>query len=193
MNEDIAGALDALSGGRVCVIPTDTVYGLAVSPAAAGAVEKLFRLKGRPRDKPIPVLGHDVASLEGVVTFDENARRLALKFWPGPLTTVLPRAASFTTDLGGRGESIAVRVPAHPLALELLRGSGPLAVTSANRSGEAPLTTAGAAAQFGDDVYVLDGGPCDGAPSTIVDLTAGGSILREGALPGPTVLSELSL
>jgi tRNA threonylcarbamoyl adenosine modification protein (Sua5/YciO/YrdC/YwlC family) len=192
LSSDIAGALEALAAGRVGAIPTDTVYGLAASLTAVGAIEHLFRLKGRPRDKPIPVLAHDAVALESVVVFDDRARRLARTFWPGPLTIVLPRAPQFAVDLGGRGTTIAVRVPDHRVALELLKDSGPLAVTSANRSGEDPFTTAtGAAAEFGSKVFVVDGGVCDGAPSTIVDLTAAASILREGALGATEVLGEL--
>jgi L-threonylcarbamoyladenylate synthase len=176
-----------LAAGEACVIPTDTVYGVAASVAAAN---QLFELKGRPREKALPVLGSDPLSLEGVVLFDDRAHHLARRFWPGALTIVLPRAPGFDADLGGDGTTIAVRVPAHRIALELLRLSGPLAVTSANRSGQAPATTAALAAEQLPGVHVLDGGRCDGEPSTIVDLTTL-RVLREGALPAATVLGEL--
>jgi tRNA threonylcarbamoyl adenosine modification protein (Sua5/YciO/YrdC/YwlC family) len=184
-------ALAELDAGRAVVIPTDTVYGLAVSLRAAGAVARLFDIKGRPRSKAIPVLGHDAAALEAVASFDERARTAA-RLWPGPLTIVLRRAPGFEVDLGGTGSTVAVRVPAHPIAEELLRLSGPLAVTSANISGEPPLTTAAAAEEvFGRTVTVLDGGACEGAPSTVVDLTgAAPRVLREGAL-GAAQLQEL--
>ena len=186
---DLDAALDALEGGRAVVIPTDTVYGIAASPRTA---TKLFDLKGRPRMKALPVLASDLDVLRGVVLVDERAERLARRYWPGPLTIVLPRAHGFEADLGGDGSTIAVRVPDHPIALALLRRSGPLAVTSANRSGEPPLTTPDeATALFGEDVVVLDGGRCDGATSTIVDLAGPPSVVRTGALPGEEVLQAL--
>jgi tRNA threonylcarbamoyl adenosine modification protein (Sua5/YciO/YrdC/YwlC family) len=175
-------ALAELDAGRPVVVPTDTVYGLAASLRAPGAVAELFRLKGRPRAKAIPVLAHDAASLEEIVSFDERARAAA-RLWPGPLTVVLPRAPGFDVDLGGTGSTVGVRVPAHPVARELLRRTGPLAVTSANLSGDPPLTTAEAAREvFGASVVVVDGGACDGAPSTVVDLTGVPRVLRSGAL-----------
>jgi tRNA threonylcarbamoyl adenosine modification protein (Sua5/YciO/YrdC/YwlC family) len=164
------------------VVPTDTVYGLAASLRAAGGVDELFRQKGRPREKAIPVLGHDPAALEAVASFDERAR-VAARLWPGPLTIVLPRAPGFTADLGGTGDSVAVRIPEHPLVLELLSITGPLAVTSANLSGRPPLTTAQDARRvFPSGMAVLDGGTCEGAPSTVLDLTGEPRILRAGAL-----------
>ena len=190
---ELRDAVAAVGAGRVCVIPTDTVYGVAASLTVPGAIDRLFALKGRPRDKPLPVLGGDAASLEDVVSFDEPARRLAERFWPGPLTIVLPRSRGFTVDLGGEGTTVAVRVPAHRIALELIRATGPLAVTSANRSGAPPFTTAAeAVAEFGDDVCVLDGGTCDGAPSTIVSLAPTPIFLREGGVSAEAVLAELA-
>jgi tRNA threonylcarbamoyl adenosine modification protein (Sua5/YciO/YrdC/YwlC family) len=188
---DLADALRALAGGRACVIPTDTVYGLAASLSAPSGVADLFRLKGRPRSKALPVLGADIDQLGAIVQLDERALRVARRFWPGPLTLVARRADGFDTDLGGEGTSVAVRVPAHDVALELLRSTGPLAVTSANRSGEAPVTTAAEArALFGGEVIVVDAGSCEGEPSTIVD-SIERRVLREGALHPETVLQEL--
>lgn len=189
---DVSDALRALEAGQPCVIPTDTVYGIAASLSVPGAVDRLFALKGRPREKPLPVLGPDADSLAAIVSFDERALRVGGRFWPGAVTIVVPRAPGFHTDLGGEGSTIAVRVPDHDVALSLLEKSGPLAVTSANRSGEPPLTTAaGATAEFGPDVYVLDGGTCNGAPSTIVDVPTA-QVLREGAIPAAAVLAELA-
>nr|MDQ3958446.1 L-threonylcarbamoyladenylate synthase [Actinomycetota bacterium] len=168
MSADIAAVAAALVGGGAAVIPTDTVYGLAAAPAHALA---LFELKGRPSEKAIPVLAADGAQLADVVTIDAAAAALAHDLWPGPLTLVLPRNPDFGADLGGDDPStVAVRVPAHPVALELLRATGPLAVTSANLSGEPPSTTlAEAQSVFGErvDAY-LDGGACDGEPSTVL-------------------------
>jgi tRNA threonylcarbamoyl adenosine modification protein (Sua5/YciO/YrdC/YwlC family) len=179
---ELDAALDALDAGRAVIVPTDTVYGLASSLRVPGAVAELFRVKGRPRAKAIPVLGYDVDALTEVASFDERARRAA-RLWPGPLTIVLPRALGFEVDLGGTGDTVAVRVPAHPLARELLGATGPLAVTSANPSGDPPFTTAAAArGGFGHDITVLDGGTCDGVPSTVLDLTGEPRVLREGGV-----------
>lgn len=175
-------ALADLRAERAIVMPTETVYGIAARPTFAG-IDALFRLKQRSSAKPIPMLGADVAALSDVVEFDDRARRLAARFWPGPLTIVLPRAESFTADLGGDGiAGIAVRVPGDDLALEVLRASGVLAVTSANRSGEEPVSTVAAArAAFGDGVSVyLDGGPRTGRPSTLLSLIDAPQLLRKG-------------
>ena len=182
-------AVAALERGGVAVVPTDTVYGLAASPSAPGGVAQLFRLKGRDRAKAIPVLAPGASELEAVAVFDARARRLGARFWPGALTLVLARAPGFDADLGGAAPTVAVRVPDHPVVLELLRRTGPLAVTSANLSGEPPLTTADSArAVFGQDVVVLEGGTCDGAASTVLDLTGEPRVLREGALDANAVL-----
>lgn len=184
MNE-IQRALEELGAGRLIVLPTDTVYGLAALPHAPGAVDALFRAKGRAEDKPIPILGASRDDLDAVAVMDARSRRLAERFWPGPLTLVLPRAPRFDVDLGkGDPSTVAVRVPAHALALELLRLAGPLAVTSANRSGKPPATTLGEArAALGTEVRVfIDGGKCEGAPSTILAPGADFEVLREGAL-----------
>ena len=196
---ETVGALDdaeaALRAGGAIVVPTDTVYGLAALPDVPGAVDALFRAKGRAEDKPIPILGAAVDDLHAVAALDERARRLGARFWPGPLTLVLPRAPGFNVVLGrGDADTVAVRVPAHPVALELLRMAGPLAVTSANRSGEAPATTVDEArSALGAAVRVfLDGGKCDGAPSTIVALAPGFRLLREGALTQDDLLEAAS-
>jgi L-threonylcarbamoyladenylate synthase len=178
-------AVDALRAGRPVVIPTDTVYGVAGLFSAPGAVAAVFTAKGRPIDRALPVLGGDGASLHDVAVFDARAQALAARFWPGPLTLVLPRAAGFDVDLGGTTkDSVAVRVPGHDTTLELLRRTGPLAVSSANRSGEpAALTVEAAQAALGETVAVfVDGGRLTGRPSTIVSLLAELRLLREGEL-----------
>lgn len=179
-------ALAALRSGGLVVLPTDTVYGVGCLPGAPGAIAALFAAKGRPRRKAIPVLGAGRADLDEVAAFDERAEVLAERFWPGPLTLVLPRAPGFRYDLGGEDRTtVAVRVPAHPLARALLAASGPLAVTSANRSSEPPAATVDEArAALGEAVAVyLDGGASAGEPSTVARLTpAGVEILRAGAL-----------
>jgi L-threonylcarbamoyladenylate synthase len=180
---ELRTAVDALRAGDPVVIPTDTVYGIAALPSVAGAVERVFALKTRPPDKPLPVLGDDVASLRSVVIFDDVAEELGSRFWPGPLTIVLPRAPGFDHHLGGETEDVGVRVPDRQTTRELLRIAGPLAVTSANPSGDPPASTADEArAYFGNELVVLDDGPADGAPSTVVAVAGGVRILRTGAI-----------
>ncbi len=191
---ELDSALEALREGRLIVLPTDTVYGIAARPAAAGAVEAVFRAKGRPDDKPLPLLAASSQDLVSVVLFDERARRLAERFWPGPLTLVLPRAPGFEHDLGGRDpSSLAVRVPACALTRELLARSGPLAVTSANESGRPAATTVDEArAALGDAVAVyLDDGPARGQESTILSLVGEPEVLRSGALEADELLGAI--
>ena len=191
---DFADAVDILRGGGVVVIPTDTVYGMACLPRLADAVQEIFRLKGRAEDKPLPVLGDGVGDLETVAEFDDRARALARTYWPGPLTLVLPRAKGFDYDLGGDDRStVGVRVPQDGLTLELLGTTGPLAVTSANRSGEPPAATAEQAREiFGDSVPVyLDGGPGGGEPSTVVSLVGPPKVIRDGAITYGELMSSL--
>lgn len=193
--EGFAEAVQALDRGDVIVMPTDTVYGLAARPDIAGAVEAIFAIKRRADDQPLPVLGADLTALGGVVRFDERARALGRRFWPGPLTLVLPRADSFPFDLGDDcSDTVAVRIPALEPALELLTATGPLAVTSANRSGAPPATTAEEArAALGDEVDVfIDAGRVGGAPSTVLDLVGGERILRQGALSEDDLRAYLS-
>ena len=170
--------------GQVIAIPTDTLYGLAALPSLADAVDEIFRLKGRPGSKPLPVLGGSIDQLESVVAFDADAVKLGRAFWPGGLTIVLPRAASFGHDLGGgTASTVAVRVPHSAKTLQLLESTGPLAVTSANRSGEPPASTvADVRSYFGDAFPVVDGGPAAGEPSTTVTLEGGLKVLRAGAV-----------
>lgn len=179
-------AMEELRAGRPIVVPTDTVYGIAVLPSVPGAIDEVYRIKGRPAHKPIPVLGPELEQLSDIVTFSPQAKRLAEVFWPGPLTMVLPRRFTFTADLGGaaRQDDVAVRVPRHDLCLDLLRRAGLLAVTSANLSGAPPATTAGEAREMFDDQIdvVLDGGTCDGAPSSVVRVGERLEVLRLGAL-----------
>ena len=188
----MTSALDALTAGDVIVVPTDTVYGLGCLPHLPDAVKRIFELKGRPDEKPLPVLGATLESLSSVANFDERATQLAREHWPGPLTLVLPRAEGFTYDLGGDDvATVAVRVPKHETILELLASSGPLAVTSANRSGEPPATTIDEArAVFGDGpAAYVDGGICRGVPSTVLSLAGAPTVLREGSLSAGDLLA----
>jgi L-threonylcarbamoyladenylate synthase len=184
-------AAAALAEGAVIAVPTDTVYGLAVDPAQPEAVARLFALKGRPDDVPLPVL---VAGPEQVAMvaadLEPAAAELAARFWPGPLTLVVPRRRGFTVDLGGppaARQTIGVRWPDHPVVEALCELLGPLAVTSANFHGAPPASTADGVADLfaGSDqpVVVLDGGRCAGTPSTVVECRGRASrCLREGAL-----------
>lgn len=181
----MTNVLDALRDGEVIVMPTDTVYGLACLPNIPAAVSKIFALKGRSAEKALPVLGDSPQSLADVAVFDDRAVELARRFWPGPLTLVLPRAEGFTYYLGDDAEdTIAVRVPQNEVALELLRSSGPLAVTSANLSGQPPAGSADEAADiFGGEVTTyLDGGQGKGVPSTVASLVGDLKVFREGAI-----------
>jgi L-threonylcarbamoyladenylate synthase len=185
VTSDLDRAVAALEAGAIVVIPTDTVYGVAALPRVSGAIEAIFTAKGRPTDKPLPVLGASAADLATVVDFDERAHDLVRRFWPGPLTLVLPRARGFDVDLGGTGSAgVGVRVPAHDRALDLLARTGPLAVTSANKSGDAPATTVEEARRaLGDAVEVaIDGGQCSGSPSTVLSLVDASQIVRSGPL-----------
>ncbi len=194
---ELERALEALHGGRPVVIPTDTVYGIAAMPSIPCAIASVFAAKGRPEEKALPVLAASLEQLEEVVLFDERARRLAHRFWPGPLTIVLPRSPRFSYDLGGPGgdgqRTVAVRIPDCRIALDLLERSGPLAVTSANRSGEAPATTvADARASLASIEVMVDGGRCPRVPSTVVALLNGPKVVREGAISSRQIAHVLS-
>ncbi|MDQ6614546.1 MAG: L-threonylcarbamoyladenylate synthase [Actinomycetota bacterium] len=186
-----AGAIDAaaaiLRAGGIAGVPTDTVYGLAADPFRAGATDRLFQLKRRPRTFELPVLVADLTqALTLATTVPAVAERLMERFWPGALTVVLPRRPDLNADLGSDDATIGLRCPNHPVPLALCRTVGPIATTSANRHGDAPVTTASElVATLGSSVeVVLDGGPCTGSPSTVVDCTgAEPHLLRQGRLP----------
>lgn len=173
--EGLAAAAEAIARGALVVLPTDTVYGIASDAFSPEAVAALLRAKGRGRDMPVPVLVGSQRTLDGIAhRIGQQARDLVAAFWPGALTVICHQAPSLTWDLGDARGTVAVRMPLHPVALELLTTTGPLAVSSANVSGQAPATSLhDAMAQLGDSVEVyLDGGPCqDAVPSTIVDVT----------------------
>jgi L-threonylcarbamoyladenylate synthase len=188
-------AADAVRHGLLVVLPTDTVYGLAADAFTPSAVDALLVAKRRGRDMPVPVLVDSRRMLEGIVpALSEAGRELADAFWPGALTLVLRHNPALAWDLGDSRGTVAVRMPLHPVALDLITATGPLAVSSANRSGSPPaITLPEAYDALGDDVDVyLDGGRCAAAgPSTIVDLTTDTPrILRVGGL-APEVLAEV--
>ena len=191
----VDAAVAALRRGEVVAVPTDTVYGLAADPRHPGAAERLFAAKERPRTVELPVLVADEAQAwELVQTAGEAARRCMQRWWPGPLTLVLERRPGLGYDLGDNDRTIGVRCPDHPVPRAFCRALGPIATTSANRHGEAPLTTAQAVAEaLGGAVgLILDAGVCDGAPSTVLDCTGPRPrLLREGALGWSTIVGAL--
>jgi tRNA threonylcarbamoyl adenosine modification protein (Sua5/YciO/YrdC/YwlC family) len=183
----LGAAIAAIRRGELVVLPTDTVYGLAADAFTPAAVDSLLATKGRGRDMPVPVLVASREMAEALIaTLSEAGRALADAFWPGPLTLVTTHSSGLLWDLGDSRGTVAVRMPDHPLALALIAETGPLAVSSANRTGEAPaISVAEALDQLGDDVPVyLDAGPCARpVPSTIVDVTSDPPrLLRLGAL-----------
>src|SRR6266511_1673448 len=178
--------------GGLVVLPTDTVYGLGCDPFNASAVSALFIAKGRGRDLPLPVLVHNWRQAIGLVEeVTEQAKLLIAEFWPGPLTIVLRESPGIGWDLGYSRGTVAVRMPKHEFALALIERTGPLAVTSANRSGvPTPSNVVEIVGQLGGHVDVFfDNGPSSGgAASTIVDLSGKQArVLREGAIPASEI------
>ena len=183
----IREAAAALGKGELAVIPTDTVYGLAADAFIPDAVTALLAAKGRGRQMPPPVLvGSRRAAFALVEDVSSSASDLIDEFWPGGLTLVFRSSRSLAWDLGETKGTVAIRMPLHAVALDLLKETGPLAVSSANISGSPPaITAADAESQLGDAVSVyLDGGPCPGEiASTIVDVTGPvPRLLRKGAV-----------
>jgi L-threonylcarbamoyladenylate synthase len=183
----IAAAARSVQAGQLVVLPTDTVYGIGADAFDATAVADLLAAKGRGRDMPLPVLVGSWDTIDGLVTYvPTQTRALIEAFWPGGLTLVVEHAPSLAWDLGDARGTVAVRMPLHPVAIELLELTGPMAVSSANRSGEpASLTADDALRQLGESVQVyLDAGPSMiGIASTIVDVTTDvPRVLRNGAV-----------
>ncbi len=180
----------AVEQGECIVMPTDTVYGIGADAFDPDAVQRLLDAKMRGREMPPPVLIAESSLIRALATdVPEPAKDLVEKHWPGPLTIIVKRQPSLRMDLGESAGTVALRVPDHELARDILRGTGPMAVSSANLSGRpAAVTCDEAIEQLGDDVTVyLDGGPVGGADSkasTIVDFTVlpTGQVLRHGAL-----------
>lgn len=188
--DDVSEASDVLLLGGVVVIPTDTVYGLAASAWNDEAVDRLFALKGRDRGKPIAVFILDLAFASGLVgEAAPEAVRLAARHWPGPVTLVVPAGPEAPPLLSAGTGSIGLRSPDHAFCRALLERSGPLAVTSANRSGEPPPRTAAEAVRglLGPLDLVVDQGELPpGLPSTVVRVdAAGATVLRQGSVRVP--------
>jgi L-threonylcarbamoyladenylate synthase len=167
-------AVAALREGKAIVLPTDTVYGVAVALSVPGATRQLFALKDRPDEVPIAVLVASPAqAAELVEPLTGTVARVADALWPGPLTVVLRRRPDVDVDLGGDGATVGVRCPDHSFVRALAAEVGPLATTSANRHGEAtpPTAEAAATALTAAVPLVIDGGPCTGVASTVIDGT----------------------
>jgi tRNA threonylcarbamoyl adenosine modification protein (Sua5/YciO/YrdC/YwlC family) len=194
-------AASAVRRAELVVLPTDTVYGIGCDAFSSEGVAALLEAKGRGRDMPVPVLVGSPRVLDGLATgVNQRVRDLVEAFWPGAVTLVCQAQPTLTWDLGDSGGTVAIRMPLHPVAIELLREVGPMAVSSANRSGFPPATTVDEAAdQLGDVVSVyLDGGASGAAvPSSIVDVTGPIPVLlRAGAVDADTlrsVVGELEL
>ena len=187
-NDRLALAVEAISNNQIVGIPTETVYGIGVDPYSQEAVDKIFELKGRDGDKPLSILVssyYDLQKLDIVSTIPEVVEL----YWPGPLTIVVETTKEFADGVGTKNPfSIGVRVPDNELAIELLKITGPLAVTSANRSGENDITSDIEAEKiFGKDIsQYIEGASVHGSGSTIIDFRVeGGEILREGPLKWP--------
>lgn len=190
-------AAECLLRGRLVLFPTDTLYGLAADPRNARAVALVYRAKGRGTAQALPLIAADIEQVEiAAVRLSPLTRRLAERFWPGPLTLVVDAAPAIDASVHGGTGTVAIRVPDHAVARGLAGCLGFAVVsTSANRSGAPAVSTADAAvAEMGNDVdLVLDGGPtAGGEPSTIVDARANPPrLVRAGAVPFPRVLEAL--
>lgn len=193
---DIAQAVSHLKGGGVVVLPTDTLYALAALATDAGAVRRVYQIKGREDGKPLPlfVSSPEMAAQAGRMT--PSATILARRFWPGALTLVVQRQPDFVSEALAGGETVALRMPQNDIIIEVVQAvAGPITATSANRSGGAnPVTAKEVVSQLNDEMdIVVDTGPCPvGVASTIVDCTGDEPvILRHGAIDDATIFQAL--
>jgi len=197
---DLPRAAELLRAGELVAFPTETVYGLGADARNGRAVAAVFAAKDRPRFNPLICHYPEAEAAFADVAADNRARALAARFWPGPLTLVLPRRPDCSVDLltGAGLDTLAVRVPAHPLARELLQRVGrPVAAPSANRSGQVSPTTAQHVLEglSGRIAAVLDGGPCSvGVESTVLGLSGAGAVLlRPGGVPLEAIEAAIGL
>lgn len=192
---DIQPALNILKQGGIVAFPTDTVYGVGALAFDNAAIESIYTAKDRPLEKAIPILIGDLNDLETVgINIPDMALRLAARFWPGPLTCIIPKKHTLPPAVSATS-TVAVRIPDHPHALALLRAAGPMAVTSANISGAAsPISAQEVFEQLNGRIpLILDGGETPGGiPSTLVDCTGETPvILREGPVTMENLISAL--
>lgn len=198
----IIEAAKRLAAGELVAFPTETVYGLGADARNPQAVAKIFALKGRPADHPVIVHVADANAIaEWARDVPESARKLAARFWPGPLTLIVKKAAHVPDAVTGGQDTVGLRCPSHPIARQLLAefarvGSGAIAAPSANRFGHvSPTTAEHVRDEFGPDLFILDGGACDvGLESTIVDLSRGVPVLlRPGAVSRDDIRDVLGM
>ena len=195
LNSDFESAVSeasrVLNDGKLVLLPTDTVYGIAAIPTNKSAVKEIFQRKKRLDDQACAVLVSEASQASKLVSSSVDFKLLYQKFWPGPLTIVTERAKQLSYFLGGDENSIGIRCPDHGFMQSLTEVVGPLAVTSANRSGlQTPETAKEAAEQLGENLLVIDGGKCKGKPSTVVNLLSNETkILREGALSSEDLIA----
>ena len=192
MNLSIKEAAERIRAGELVAFPTETVYGLGANALDPAAVAKIYELKGRPETSPLIVHASSIEMARALVTeWPPEAEQLAQKYWPGPLTLVLPKASSIPEIVTAGLWTVGVRVPAHPIALALIdHARVPVAAPSANRfSRLSPTTAQHVRDAFGDTVPVLDGGPCRvGIESTVVSLVGGKiTLLRPGMIALPDI------
>jgi len=192
---DLAAAVQWLKSGGVVAFPTDTLYGLAVDPTSHSAVAALFEMKGRPASMAVPFVAASRAQVEAWTTLSVDAARLATAFWPGPLSLICEAPRSLVPAIHAELGSVAVRVPAHPVAQALAEAWGsPLPATSANISGQPPAVRASDLSSLPSTrLLVIDAGPAaGGAPSTIVDARQGRpQLIRDGAIAWDRVLDSI--
>jgi L-threonylcarbamoyladenylate synthase len=192
----VARAVDVLRDRGVVAYPTDTFYGLAVDPRSPEATSRLFRVKRRSASTAIPLIAASIEQAQRVATFSPADLRLAQRFWPGPLTLVMPARPGVADAILAGGKTVAVRVPAHPIARALASEFGfCITATSANASGEPPATSAyDVVSAVGERIdLLLDAGRTEGdAPSTVVEMTGDGPrLIRAGVVPWDRVLESL--
>jgi len=190
--KNIKIASDTVKLGGLVVYPTDTLYGLGCDPFSIEAVKRVFKVKGEERKKPLPILASDIQQVRVIAHLSKEAEKVAKRFWPGPLTIVVPKKPTLPNIVTCDSDSVGVRVPKHDSALQLIRLSGGLLVgTSANRTGEKPPKTAQEAVQqLGEEVdIILDGGPAPlGVSSSVIDFT---SVKPKLVRKGPIKLSDV--
>jgi L-threonylcarbamoyladenylate synthase len=190
----LARVVEMLREGGAVVLPTDTVYGLAVAASVPGATASVFAIKGRPSSVPLAVLVHSLDEVRSLCEPPTPAvEQVVQRFWPGPLTVVLRRAGtSAALELGGDGSTVGVRCPDHALVRAVIREVGPLATTSANRHGEPTGVTAlevAAALADSDLALIVDGGACAGVASTVID---GTDLALPVLRPGPIAQEQIA-